>query len=241
MAVERVFLDQGSSLKLVPEHIGRYQFTSQYVSGKSVLDVACGSGYGSAMLKAAGASRVVGVDVSEDVIGYARERHGDEGIDFIVGNAERLALPSGFDVIVSFETIEHLVNPDVFLDQTTRLLAAQGLFIISTPVREKGTLHTAPANPFHLREWSLAEFEALLSRYYPHVHVLGQYCFRKKWFPYSRTLQRYLFKLRYPEILPTIDGFPVLSQLPAYDGFSFAMTRIVAVCRLHDEHGNPRA
>jgi len=79
-----------------------------------------------------------------------------------------------FDVIVSFETIEHLPNPEKYLSAVSKMLKADGAFIVSTPVRTKGRLTDKPANPFHVREWNADEFSDLITSYFSDVRVLGQ-------------------------------------------------------------------
>lgn len=213
------------------EHLARYEFASQVVAGRSVLDVACGSGYGSAMLREAGAIRVVGVDVSAEAIDHASRTFGGSGAEFRVGSAERLDLAERFDAIVSFETIEHLQAPDAFLAGTVRLLAEGGALVISTPVRRSGTLESRPANPFHVREWSEPEFRALLLRYYASVEMLGQFTFRRGALPGSRSIKRWLAARRYPEQVAALDRLDVRPHPPTLGGFTFAMAYAVAVCR----------
>src|SRR5262249_48518815 len=94
------------------DHMARYLFAGQFVAGKRVLDVGTGMGYGAAMLLSAGASSVTAFDIDETTVGQARQRFGCEGIEFCVGNSETFdSTLSGFDVIVSFENIEHIPQP----------------------------------------------------------------------------------------------------------------------------------
>src|SRR5207249_9324746 len=104
------------------------------VPEKRVLDIACGEGYGSAALARAGAASVVGVDISAEACEHARRKY---GVDARVGRADRIPLPAGsIDVIVSFETIEHVERPESFLNECVRVLAPGGALILSTPNRE---------------------------------------------------------------------------------------------------------
>jgi ubiquinone/menaquinone biosynthesis C-methylase UbiE len=159
-----VVLDNNNGERMVPEatgaetfweHVYRYAFALQYISGKSVLDIACGEGYGSAALLRAGASRVIGVDVSEMACAHARRKY---GIDARQGSAEAIPLSdSSVDAIVSFETIEHVPNPYRFLDECARVLVPGGTIVISTP--NKGIYRSdVPANPHHCSEMTEEEF-----------------------------------------------------------------------------------
>src|ERR1035437_10505448 len=92
------------------EHVYRYAFASRFVKGKRVLDIACGEGYGAAALQKAGAAHVIGVDISESVCLHARSKY---GLDARRGTAEQIPLPDrSVEVIVSFETIEHVPEPN---------------------------------------------------------------------------------------------------------------------------------
>lgn len=145
------------------EHIYRYRFAAPRVKGKKVLDIACGEGYGAAGLLRAGAASVVGVDISAELCEHAARRY---GITARVGDAQNIPLPaSSVEVAVSFETIEHLPQPEKFLDECVRVLAPGGKLIISTPNREVYR-ELCPANPYHVQELSRAEFiELLLARF----------------------------------------------------------------------------
>ncbi|WP_153070309.1 class I SAM-dependent methyltransferase, partial [Escherichia coli] len=89
------------------EHLHRYHFASRFCQGKRVLDVACGEGYGSRILSNA-ASSVVGVDISAEAVAHAQGKYARGSLEFVEASAASLPLPDdSFDVVVSFETIEH--------------------------------------------------------------------------------------------------------------------------------------
>src|SRR5688572_18974511 len=111
--VERV-IEGTSPPELFAEHLARYRFAAKYVAGGRVLDIACGSGYGTALLREAGGREVVGVDVDPEAIAYARSRYQGVGVTFLAGDAASPPVAGRFDLIVSFETIEHLRDPERF-------------------------------------------------------------------------------------------------------------------------------
>ena len=121
MSDERLHFDEPATMPhamTVAEHVARYAMLSPFVRGKRVLDIACGEGYGSWLLKEWGAREVVGVDISADAIAVARKRFGREGVNFLFGDACRaqdFLAHASFDLIVSFETIEHVADPLAFL------------------------------------------------------------------------------------------------------------------------------
>lgn len=156
------------------EHIHRYAWARDFVAGKRVLDVACGEGYGSMML-AESAAAVVGVDVSGDAIEHAKQRYGQANLTFMRGDAAALELPSAaFDVVVSFETIEHLVAQEAMLDGIKRVLAPDGLLIISSPNKKVYSDLAGHHNEFHVKELYFDEFDELLKSRFAHVAYLGQ-------------------------------------------------------------------
>ena len=228
--MERFIPGSGTNAETVRQHMARYEFAAAYVKGKCLLDVACGAGYGSSILKEAGAQRVYGVDVSEEAISYARAHYASPDLTFIAGNAEDLRCPEKVDVVVSFETIEHLGQPDRFFAGVVRCLSDPGLAIISTPIRRKGSLEDRPANPYHLREWNQAEFTDMLGKYFREVTLFGQYNYETRWYPYSRRIRMILSKALAPAAYDDLVAFHVRAQAPSKPRARFAMEFGVAVC-----------
>ena len=137
----------------------RYETAARYVKDKRVLDIACGVGYGSQMLRLAGATTVVGVDVSPESVEYAKQRYQTSGIEFICADAEQFQSSEQFDVVVSFETIEHLIDPIKFLENIRSFLVPGGELILSVPLGE-----TRHFDPYHLHIFSQKQVFALLEK-----------------------------------------------------------------------------
>ncbi len=147
------------------EHRQRYEFFAQRCRGLRVLDVACGVGYGSQLLAERGAASVTGVDISPEAIAIARAQFAHPNVEYVQGNATQLAgLGKAFDVAVSFETVEHLPDPEALIREVRGVLVPGGFFACSTPNRDAG--RKGHANPFHLREWSFDEFRDAFNRYF---------------------------------------------------------------------------
>jgi SAM-dependent methyltransferase len=162
---ERVIPGQ-DDVDLFNEHRARYVFAQRFCAGKRVLDAACGSGYGSALL-AENAGRVVGTDLAGEAVQYARAHYGSAKVHF--ARADCLALPFSdgqFDVVVAFEIIEHLKDAGAFLRELRRALNPSGLLIVSTPNRLYYTEERGEVNPFHEREFSVSEFGELLGEHF---------------------------------------------------------------------------
>ena len=153
------------------EHIHRYRFAVPLVRGKRVLDIACGEGYGAAALLRAGAASVTGVDVSAETCAHAAQRY---GLNTLVGDAQQIPLAdASVDVVVSFETIEHISDPGRFLDECARVLAPGGTIVISTPNRAVYD-ELVPVNPYHVKELDRAEFIALLGARFRSITLFTQ-------------------------------------------------------------------
>ena len=154
--------------KTEEEHLARYRYASQFTKGASVIDAACGSGYGSLLLAENGAREVIGVDISEDAIATAKRKYLLPSGKFVALDVEKLSqLGKGIaDVVVSFETIEHVSDDAKFLDAVYDVLKEGGTFFVSTPelrcggVKER--LTRIPVNRFHRREYTRDEFVALI-------------------------------------------------------------------------------
>ncbi|MGK5049574.1 class I SAM-dependent methyltransferase [Janthinobacterium sp. GB4P2] len=144
-------------------HVARYLLASTHCKGRRVLDIACGEGYGSRMLKEWGASEVLGIDVSQEAIEHARHNFGREGVEFHCSPAEdlpKLLAGQGFDLIVSLETIEHLREPERFLADLRQVLNPGGCIIISCPNDWWYFPSEQEKNPYHVRKYHFEEFRS---------------------------------------------------------------------------------
>ncbi|MCC7328467.1 MAG: class I SAM-dependent methyltransferase [Burkholderiales bacterium] len=156
----------GITGEIAHEHWHRYAFARRHVAGRRVLDVACGEGYGSALL-AEVAAQVTGIDIAEDAIARARIVYAARpNLRFDSSAAAALPLPDGaVDVVVSFETIEHLpaVDQPRMLAEIARVLAPNGLLLLSSPNPVEYSDARGYRNPFHLHEPPREELDALLA------------------------------------------------------------------------------
>jgi SAM-dependent methyltransferase len=155
------------------EHWHRYAAVTPIAAGKRVLDAACGEGYGSFLLSQS-AGAVIGVDVSDDAITHAVQRYPGANLRFVTGSVTKLPLPdASVDLVVSFETIEHLAGQIEMLKEFRRVLVRDGVLVISSPNRpvyNEGGI----ANPYHVRELDRGELAALLSPDFPAQHWYAQ-------------------------------------------------------------------
>lgn len=150
----------GTSLSDIREnHLHRYLWAASHiVPGSRILDCACGVGYGTAIL-AACARSVVGVDYSEEAIAFAGRHWNAPNIDYICADAEALPALDEFDVVVSFETLEHLDHPGKMLASVSA-----GMLIGSVPNEQRVPFHPDDF-PFHKRHYMPAEIPGLLGNF----------------------------------------------------------------------------
>jgi SAM-dependent methyltransferase len=150
------------------QHLAAYRACLPYVSGKVVLDGGCGEGYGGRCL-AESARLVVGVDSSWETAREAR-RGGPRNLHLSCSDLSRLGFRDGsFDVVCSFQVLEHFRQPLPFLQEAVRVLRPEGVLILSTPNR----LASFSENPYHFKEYRPEELRELLESLFPTVAILG--------------------------------------------------------------------
>lgn len=171
---ERFEPDLDGEIRL--EHFHRYAIALDLVRGKSVLDLACGEGYGSFML-AQHATQVLGIDISDETIVDAQKKYCNKvnNLSFQQGSVSKLMLDdSVFDVVTSYETIEHLYEQSEMLAEIRRVLKPDGILIISSPNKPVYSKNGDYQNHFHVKELDFSEFDQLLKKQFKAVEYLGQ-------------------------------------------------------------------
>lgn len=163
-------------LQVIYEHYHRYALAAGFTAGARVLDLACGEGFGPALL-AAEAREVVGVDIDPQTVQHATAHYCRDNLHFTVGSMVDPQLLDGaepFDVITCFEALEHVEEQDTLIAVVARLLVPDGLLLTSTPDVAVYSHEHGNDNPFHVRELTEPEFQALLGGSFGHVAILRQ-------------------------------------------------------------------
>lgn len=157
------------------EHFHRYGIALDIVANKDVLDIASGEGYGSFLL-ATVAHSVTGIDISQEAVRHAHATYGERSnLTFLQGSATKINLPDHtFDVVISFETIEHLAEQSMMLSEIRRVLKPSGVLLISSPNRPIYSEAAGTHNEFHVKELDFNEFNLLLREQFDAIHYLGQ-------------------------------------------------------------------
>ena len=168
------FLPDAMSGEIELEHMHRYALARELAFGKRVLDIASGEGYGSNLLACA-AMHVTGVDISADAVAFAARKYLRANLEFKVGSCAEIPLANeSVDLVVSFETIEHHDQHQAMLREIRRVLAPDGILVISSPDKHEYSDARGYANPYHVRELYRNEFQSLLEAEFAHVKLLGQ-------------------------------------------------------------------
>ncbi|HMO33781.1 MAG TPA: class I SAM-dependent methyltransferase [Saprospiraceae bacterium] len=190
------------------EHLDRYHLACNYTKGKSVLDIACGCGYGSYLMAIKGeALSVDGVDIESEAIRYGNYRYEQKNIKRYHANALEYKPEKLYDVIVSFETVEHIVDFKSYIANLSRWLQNDGTLIISTPIVIQTT--SSVANPFHVIEWSFFDFQKLFSDQFNIDEVYLQHVWIKNF--------TFNFKSRFKRIFRSVlSAFHLMLPPPEY-------------------------
>ena len=170
---ERFIPGQGGS-QIAYEHLHRYLFALRWADGRQVLDLACGNGYGAALL-AQRARHVWAIDLDENAIRCAAKDWRKDNVRFVRGDATQLPFRDGsMELVVAMEALEHIRDQEKLVREMARVCSSNGSALISTPNKAIYSDARQYVNPFHIRELYLEEFVNLLKRHFPHVQISGQ-------------------------------------------------------------------
>lgn len=170
---ERILPERESPL-MIARHLCAYRFAKDFVHSKTVLDIGCGEGYGSNYL-ASFAKEITGIDYEKAIIAYAKNKYRINNLIFYAIDIRELnTIKNKFNVICSFQVIEHFQNTEAFLENIRPLLNPDGIFICSTPNKLDASGNSdRPLNKFHAREYLFDEFKQLLEIYFKKVDMFG--------------------------------------------------------------------
>lgn len=151
-----------------------YEQASRFAKNKIALDLGCNTGYGTAMISRT-AKKVIGVDVSEKALKIASNQYRYTNLFFQKIDGVKLPFADNeFDLIVSFQVIEHIVNYDTYINEIKRVLRSDGIVLFTTPnAHLRIDPGMPPWNKFHVREFSSQELKSLLNKYFTDVKIMG--------------------------------------------------------------------
>jgi 2-polyprenyl-3-methyl-5-hydroxy-6-metoxy-1,4-benzoquinol methylase len=211
------------------DHLSRYEFAANKVNERIVLDIACGTGYGSKLLIDAGAKEVIGIDINRDTINYASDKYRNKGLQFHVGDITKIDYKNNyFDIITCFETIEHVKDSNKVLVELRRVLKPSGQIIISTPNRKLTSpgksIDEPPNNNHHEIEYTTCEFIHMLKKIFRVLELFGQ---RKVLKLFTSNFFRKIFYHVWSDIYSPERGKSTLEKISPY----FEYRYVIAVCK----------
>jgi len=171
--MSRVYYYEDDPLKIF-ESLARYEFARPYVKDAFVLDIGCGARKGPLVL-AQNAKEVIGSDISKEAVSYSARKWRSEDLKYVASDAVALSFADRvFDIVISFEVLEHIRQQEQFLQEAKRVLKKDGLFILSTPNKSVMSPQGVFQNPDHVREFSAPELKEFLLSIFSRVDLYGQ-------------------------------------------------------------------
>ena len=160
---ERLDPELARGTEILELHLARYRFAAESLSAGRVLDIACGTGYGTNLL-AEVADLAIGADISKIAVDHANQTYASPQCGFVQADVLKLGFADGvFDAVVSLETVEHVDDSTGYFAEVSRVLGNQGILVVSAPNRE---VHSpgrdTPIHRWHCFEPTLDEFQSLL-------------------------------------------------------------------------------
>lgn len=163
--------------KRFADHYERYDFAKNYCKDKNVLDVASWSGYWSFALSHV-AKQVYWLDVSSDAITYCKEHIKNKNLTFVLWDGKKIPFDDNtFDIVVSFETIEHIIDYDNFLKEIKRVLKKNWILLISTPNFKWEIVK----NKYHVSNFTTESFVIAVKKHFNIHHIFYQW---KHYYPF---------------------------------------------------------
>ncbi len=152
-----------------------YELVAKYIKKTDkVLEIGCGTGYGTEILSKTGAS-IYAIDIDEETIKECQKHSVQTNIKFFAYDGKKINLPEkSFDIIISFQVIEHIRKDISYLRNIKKLLKPNGFFFISTPNRNyRLTKNQKPWNPFHIREYDSKSLSNVVTQIFPNTTIFS--------------------------------------------------------------------
>ncbi|RJP70725.1 MAG: class I SAM-dependent methyltransferase [Candidatus Abyssobacteria bacterium SURF_17] len=169
LSAERTAVDNPAERPIRERQLAAYHRALEYAAGRRLLEVGCGEGLGTFLLATRAAS-VTALDYSRVALEVARKRCESVSVQFLLMEVPPIGFPdSTFEVVVCFQMLEHLAEPNKLIDEIHRVLCKDGIALLATVNKDEIITN----NPYHLSEYSPREFEKLLTNHFKTVDLYG--------------------------------------------------------------------
>lgn len=211
------------------EHLHRYAIVENYIKNKIVMDIACGEGYGSNIIKN-NAKFVYGIDLDKNTIEHAKVKYKASNLKFLSGSTSKIPLENNsIEIAISFETIEHHNEHQEMMQEIKRVLKSNGIIIISTPDKLYYSDKRNFNNKFHIRELYKTDFKNLISNHFKNIQIVKQFFINKTSYISNESVKPKFYKGNYnktntteidPLYLIAVASDDIFKQLPEslFDG-----------------------
>ena len=178
------------------EHLHRYEEVIKSLSGnETILDIACGSGFGTHLLSTHSTGKVFGGDLSTEAINLCDNSYNKDNLSYEIMDGTKLKFEDNtFDVVVSFETIEHTTRFHEMIKELKRVIKPNGIIYLSTPNIKINSPTGIVTNPYHTQEWDYVEFYKIINKHFNSYKIFGQKYNRYK---NKKTIAFYIENLLY--------------------------------------------
>ena len=178
------------------EHLHRYEEVIKSLSGnETILDIACGSGFGTHLLSTHSTGKVFGGDLSTEAINLCDNSYNKDNLSYEIMDGTKLKFEDNtFDVVVSFETIEHTTRFHEMIKELKRVIKPNGIIYLSTPNIKINSPTGIVTNPYHTQEWDYKEFCKIINKHFNSHKIFGQKYNRYK---NKKNIAFYIEKLLY--------------------------------------------
>ena len=178
------------------EHLHRYEEVLKPLSGnETILDIACGSGFGTHLLSTSSTGKVYGGDLSSKAINLCQKTWNKDNLSYGIMDGTQLRFEDNtFDVVVSFETIEHTTRFNEMIQELKRVVKPNGTIYLSTPNIKVNSPSGIVTNPYHKQEWDYTEFTKILKTHFSKFKLYGQQYSRHNKKGIAYTIENLLYK-----------------------------------------------
>jgi 2-polyprenyl-3-methyl-5-hydroxy-6-metoxy-1,4-benzoquinol methylase len=188
------------------EHLHRYDEVVKSLSGNEIiLDIACGSGFGTHLLSTKTTGTVYGGDLSSEAIDLCDNSWNKDNLSYEIMDGTKLKFEDNtFDVVVSFETIEHTKRYHEMIKELKRVVKPNGIIYLSTPNIKINSPTGIVTNPYHTQEWDYEEFNKIVNKHFNSYKIFGQKYNRYK---NKKNITFYIEKLLYKRGIRKIPNY----------------------------------